>query len=63
MENRKETDKLTGPYVGELRGTQSPHFAAHGPGVYLVCRSKEHAEEVAAALNAAYLVGILSERL
>ena len=48
------------PYKGELVGT-IPHWAAHGPGVYFVCRTSEEAKEVAGSLNAAFVYGMLTE--
>lgn len=49
------------PYFGELSGTLNPYWRAIGPGVHVVCRSKEQANDVAAALNAAFTFGVLHQ--
>lgn len=48
-----------GPYKGQLIGTGSTYWAAIGPGAHVVCDNKEQAGNVAAALNGAYLYGVL----
>lgn len=61
MNNADTVSMILQPYKGELLGVgaNSSHYAAHGPGVHLVCKSKEHACEVAAGLNAAFTAGVL----
>jgi hypothetical protein len=44
--------------VGDI-GTGGAYWAAIGPHVHVVCQSKQQADDVAMALNGAYLVGVM----
>jgi hypothetical protein len=50
------------PYTTTYEDVEGRYWAATGPGVYLVARDRSDAYRLAAALNAAYIVGYQNGR-